>query len=204
VLCSVGFEDDSTGPRLEIVKYPTDTETHLRVLNVQCTIYPSDAAGERRQVSQVAAALRAVTRVVSDTPPADRCGARGTPVSTAELVETLRPTGITMHINQTKCRQPEADLPDATNAGPSGTLPAGASHFEEAQRQEGAVSCDVAAESDSTGDAAPGVTVDERGDATSMAVLNVECTIDPTGDDSMRQIDTLRQAMELLVRQGPG
>ena len=36
----LGFEG-GRGPRVEMVKYPTDTETHFNVLNVGCSVYPS-------------------------------------------------------------------------------------------------------------------------------------------------------------------
>jgi hypothetical protein len=48
---------------VEIVKYPTDTETQVGVLNVGCAVYPSDAASEQMQVNRLKKALEAVARV---------------------------------------------------------------------------------------------------------------------------------------------
>jgi len=66
VLCEVG----SLGDRRQIVatKHSTDDETNLRVLNILCTVYPSDQASEAAQVAQVKNALEAVVR---NTPPTD-------------------------------------------------------------------------------------------------------------------------------------
>jgi hypothetical protein len=193
VLCHLWFED-SSGPRVEIVKYPTDTETHLSVLHVACSVYPSDPASEERQVRRrVAAALRALSRAVPDTPVAELCGSRGAPVTVEDVASILRDSGITMmRVNQAKCESTGSDLPDATNAGPS------------AQEDDGIVSCWVGSQKDPYEDLEPGeerdppITVREVGDTTTMTVLNVRCTIDPFEQDAARQLAQLREAMEWL------
>jgi hypothetical protein len=60
VLCFVGTSGDSR--EVDIVKYPTDRETYLDVLNVSCAVYPYDAGSEEQQVSRVAAVLRDLAR----------------------------------------------------------------------------------------------------------------------------------------------
>ena len=60
VLCTL--ESKSVGPNVSVVRYPGDQETYLRALNVDCSLYPSDAASEHRQVARVKSALEAVVR----------------------------------------------------------------------------------------------------------------------------------------------
>lgn len=57
VLCDVGVMSDSVGRKIEVVKYDGDEETNLRVLNVQCSVYPYDAESETAQVGRVRDAL---------------------------------------------------------------------------------------------------------------------------------------------------
>lgn len=192
VLCDLSFEGDG-GSRVEIVKFPTDTETYLSVLNVGCSIYPWDAASERVQVRRVADALRAVSRAVPHVPVANRCGSRGSPVTRADAADILRDSGIrSMRINQAKCESPTSGLPDITNMSPT------------AQEREGIVSCWVGAQKDPFADLElgeerdPAITVREVGGKTSMTVLNVRCVIDPSEEDGPRQIAQLRGAMESL------
>jgi hypothetical protein len=192
VLCHTWFEY-SRGPRVQIVKYPTDTETHFSVLNVDCAVYPSDAASERRQVRRVADALRAVLRAVPDTPEAELCGSRGAPVTVADVDDVLRHSGFAMmRVSQAKCERPASDLPDVTNLRPY------------AQEYDGIVSCWVGTQKDPFEDLElgeerkPTITVRSLGDTTSMTVLNVRCTIDPLEQDAPGQIARLREAMELL------
>jgi hypothetical protein len=58
VLCHVGRTVITR--TVKVVKYRTDEETHLTVLNVQCAAYPYDAASEREQVARVESAMRAL------------------------------------------------------------------------------------------------------------------------------------------------
>lgn len=192
VLCRL-WSEGGRGPRVEMVKYPTDTETHFNVLNVGCSVYPSAAASEQRQVSRVAEALRAVSRAVPETPVSERCGSRGAPVTTSDVASILSDSGITMmRVNQAKCDDPGSDLPDATNVRP------------ESQEYEGNVSCWVGSQKDSFDDLElgeernPAITVREVGGTTSMTVLNVRCTIDPLEKDAARQVAQLREAMGWL------
>ncbi len=60
VLCRIGF--DTIDREVEVVKYPTDEETYLDVLNVGCAVYPYDAASEAAQVDRVKEALEARVR----------------------------------------------------------------------------------------------------------------------------------------------
>ena len=50
---------------MSVVKYPTDEETKLDVLNVSCSVYPYDDASE---AAQVARAKRALEALVRETP----------------------------------------------------------------------------------------------------------------------------------------
>lgn len=61
VLCDVGSKgaDRTT---VTVTKYPTDVESHLRALNVLCTIYPYDAASEAAQIARLKSALEALVR----------------------------------------------------------------------------------------------------------------------------------------------
>jgi hypothetical protein len=58
VLCNVGTKD--LGRQVDVVKYPTDSETYLRALNVDCAVYPHDAASEAKQVGQMKKAFDAL------------------------------------------------------------------------------------------------------------------------------------------------
>jgi hypothetical protein len=60
VLCYVGPR--SFGRDVEVLKYRTDTETHVRSLNLQCSVYPSDAASEAMQVARLKRAFEALVR----------------------------------------------------------------------------------------------------------------------------------------------
>jgi hypothetical protein len=192
VLCRLSFEGDG-GSQVELVKFPTDTETHLSVLNVGCSVYPSDAASESSQVGRVADALRALSRAVPEVPIAKRCGSQGSPVTRATAAGILRDGGITsMRVNQAKCENSASNLPDITNVSPT------------AKEREGIVSCWVGVQEDPFDDLKlgeerdPEITVRLVGDKTSMTVLNVRCTIDPSEKDAARQIAQLRTAMEWL------
>jgi hypothetical protein len=63
VLCHVGTKD--FGRIVEITKYPTDEETYLDVLNVDCSVYPYNSASEAEQVGRVKRALEALVRETS-------------------------------------------------------------------------------------------------------------------------------------------
>jgi len=61
ILCLVGtFDGDAV---VSQVRYPTDRETHLDALNIQCSVYPYNEASESRQVVRV---RRALEQVISD------------------------------------------------------------------------------------------------------------------------------------------
>jgi hypothetical protein len=61
VLCTLARVRD--GPRVvDVVKYPTDEETHVSVLNVECSVYPYDAVREAKQVERVKRAMQALER----------------------------------------------------------------------------------------------------------------------------------------------
>jgi hypothetical protein len=62
VICDVAEARNAKNRSVEVVKYPTDRETQVGVLNVGCAVYPSDAASERRQVARLMRALEALTR----------------------------------------------------------------------------------------------------------------------------------------------
>jgi hypothetical protein len=62
VFCTVVRVRHVRNRAVEVVKYPTDTETQVRVLNVDCAVYPSDAASEQMQVNRLKKALEAVAR----------------------------------------------------------------------------------------------------------------------------------------------
>ena len=63
VICDVARAPRARNREVEVVKYPTDTETHVGFLNVGCAVYPSDAASERKQVNRLENALEALARV---------------------------------------------------------------------------------------------------------------------------------------------
>lgn len=65
VLCDVARVPHASNREVETVKYPTDEETQVGVLNVGCSVYPSDEESEATQIALVQAALEAVER---DTP----------------------------------------------------------------------------------------------------------------------------------------
>lgn len=62
VFCSV---DGKGGPEVHVVKYETDQETRIDALNVNCAIYPYDAASEERQVRQLKGAFEALVASTS-------------------------------------------------------------------------------------------------------------------------------------------
>jgi hypothetical protein len=191
VLCSLSFERAGS-PRVEAVKFQTDTETHLGVRNVKCSVYPSDQASEATQVRRLRDALSAVRRAVPETPSARWCGSRGAPVTLDDTAEILRHNGFTMRVNQEKCERPASNEPDATNLGPG------------ARENEGVVSCWVGTQKDPFGDLKlgeernPPVTVRQVSGRTTMTVLNVRCTIDPSEENAARQRGKLRSALEWL------
>lgn len=59
VLCDIE-DDDAFGEGVEVTKWPTDTETSMRVLNVDCTIYPHSPDTEAEQVPRLRKAMQAV------------------------------------------------------------------------------------------------------------------------------------------------
>jgi hypothetical protein len=63
VLCTVVRVPHARNREVVVVKYPTDTETQVGVLNVGCAVYPSDAASEQMQVNRLRKALEAVARM---------------------------------------------------------------------------------------------------------------------------------------------
>ena len=63
VLRHVAWAPRASNRNVEVVKYPTDTETQVGVLNVGCAVYPSDAASERKQVNRLKRALQALARM---------------------------------------------------------------------------------------------------------------------------------------------
>jgi hypothetical protein len=192
VLCGLTFEEHARS-RVEITKFPTDTETYVSALNATCSVYPSDSTREDAQVRRVANALRAVSRAVPEVPAAEECGSKGTPLRLADVADILRDNGIAlMRINQAKCENPNSGLPDATNAAPR------------AKEREGIVSCWVGSVPDPFDDLEVGeerdpvVTVREVRGTTTMTVLNVRCTIDPSEDQARRQVAALRAALDWL------
>lgn len=60
ILC--GLEDTNAGKAVEVTKHDSDYETRLRVLNVECAIYPFSRATYAEQVAQLNKALEAVAR----------------------------------------------------------------------------------------------------------------------------------------------
>jgi hypothetical protein len=60
VLCGVG--EQGAGEKVEVVKYDSDYETHLSVLNVDCSVYPHSRPVYDEQVARVKRALEAVVR----------------------------------------------------------------------------------------------------------------------------------------------
>lgn len=52
----------SYGRTVEITKYPDDWETIVGVLNVQCSLYPTEEASRQRQVRRLTRALEALVR----------------------------------------------------------------------------------------------------------------------------------------------
>ena len=63
VICRVARVPRARNREVEVMKYATDTETHVGVLNVGCSIYPSVVASERTQVNRLRKALEAVARM---------------------------------------------------------------------------------------------------------------------------------------------
>jgi hypothetical protein len=63
VLCTVVRMPHASNREVDVVKYPTDTETQVQVLNVDCAVYPSDAASEQMQVNRLKKALEAIARL---------------------------------------------------------------------------------------------------------------------------------------------
>ncbi len=190
VLCRLAFVRGGS-LRVEAVKFPTDTETHLSVQNVSCSVYPSDAAAEATQVRRVEDALAEVMRAVPETPVAQWCGSRGAPVTVDDTVEILRDNGFhAMRVSQEKCENPASSSPDATNLSPR------------AQENEGVVSCWVGTQEDPYSELElgeernPPITVREVRGVTTMTVLNVRCTIDPSEEEAARQVANLRAALE--------
>ena len=177
--------------RVEAVRFPTDTETYLSVRNVECAVYPSNAAGEATQVRRVKDALSAVMKAVPETPLARWCGSRGAPVTVDDTVEILRDNGFhAIRLNQEKCENPGSNSPDVTNLAPR------------AQQDEGVVSCWVGVQQDPFDEVElgeernPTITVRRVRGLTTMTVLNVRCTIDPSEEEAASQVANLRAALE--------
>ena len=66
VLCDVAHVPNADNREVEIVKYPTDSETQVGILNVGCAVYPSGAESEKGQVDRLRKALEAVERAEKD------------------------------------------------------------------------------------------------------------------------------------------
>lgn len=58
VLCDI--HPAGASRKVVVTKYATDTETYLEVLNVHCSVYPSDGASETAQVVRLRQALAAL------------------------------------------------------------------------------------------------------------------------------------------------
>lgn len=60
VFCRVAGVPRASNREVEVVKYPTDVETHVGVLNVGCAVYPYDAPSEAALIERVKKALEAL------------------------------------------------------------------------------------------------------------------------------------------------
>jgi hypothetical protein len=58
ILCDVKF--GSRGRSVRVIKYDTDRQTYIDVLNVNCAVFPYDAAHEKQQVERVRRAMVAL------------------------------------------------------------------------------------------------------------------------------------------------
>ena len=126
----------------------------------------------------------------------DRCGSRGAPVTLATLIEVARANGVTLDVDRRGCERPASDpnLPDATNAGPSGLKPAPGVFLA-----EGHVLCDVAV---TPGAANRDVEVIKypTDRETQVGVLNVGCAVYPSSAETeQRQVDRVRRALQALT-----
>jgi len=63
VTCHVAHLKNTASRKVEVVKYPTDEETQVGVLNVGCAVYPFDERSERKQVARVKKALEQLARM---------------------------------------------------------------------------------------------------------------------------------------------
>ena len=65
VFCDVAEVPKATNDQVEVIKYPTDQETQVGVLNVGCSVYPFNAESESRQVDRLRRALKAIGDTVN-------------------------------------------------------------------------------------------------------------------------------------------
>ncbi len=66
ILCRVALNASAKHRHVVVTKYPTDTETYVSVWNVDCAVYPSDQASEKRQVERVRRAMVALAAIVGN------------------------------------------------------------------------------------------------------------------------------------------
>ena len=128
-----------------------------------------------------------------------RCGARGNPVTLAELVKVFRANRVTLDIDESACLETSSEpggAGDATNAGPSGL-----ETNEAIKRVEEHVLC-TAYTSGSNRQVVVNKFVNDV--VTHVGALNVGCSVYPSdGTAEEAQVERVRKAFAALVRQSP-
>ena len=122
------------------------------------------------------------------------CGSAGAPVTVSELVTVFRENGISLEVNQRKCRTPASTRPDATNAGPSGLA-----RRQEVDRKEGAVLCHVGPKLTTESVEVVKYPTDEE---THLTALNIQCSVYPYDAAREReQVARVETALRAMVDQ---
>jgi hypothetical protein len=126
-----------------------------------------------------------------------RCGARGSPISLAELVKTFRANGITLDIDERACKESsEQRSHDATNFGPSGL-----ESNPEVERKEGSVLCSAYPSGTGRSVIVNKYSTDYE---THVGVLNINCSVYPSDiEHETEQVARVRKALAVLVRDAP-
>ena len=125
----------------------------------------------------------------------ERCGARGEPVTLAELVTVFRENGVTLDIQEDVCGKPEEKQvagfdSDATNTGWDG-------FDDSSRRDEGHIIVRRRRRKLGQRDSGDKYPTDTE---TSMWVLNVDCTIYPDSTEAEpAQVARLRKAMKAIA-----
>jgi hypothetical protein len=129
-----------------------------------------------------------------------RCGARGSPVTVAKLVDVFRARGITLAVDEDGCTEWARENGGPRVVAASNAPSASGAGSKQVLRREGLVVCRV----DSVGSVRTVDTVTVADPETAFTALNVHCAVYPSDAGGERaQVARLRGAMHALVEAMP-